>query len=87
MPRTTRGIPFYCRCVYCEEYFEVGGAHGSARWFCEPSHGDAFNRHGGKERRKVMGKCLICGDLLNRTNQKYCSAACRQRAYRNRKGL
>jgi predicted nucleic acid-binding Zn ribbon protein len=39
-----------------------------------------------KPRQPVARACAVCGKIVQaRPNRRYCSAACKHRAYRNRK--
>lgn len=69
-------------CLFCGNLIE---ATDKRKKYCNSRCATAYRRYRGTQ-EGVFGYCanLNCGNLLDKKNKKYCSAACRQRAYRNR---
>ena len=82
--RIKRPIQFYCKCYFCEEMFPIESKN-KARPFCKDACRVAFSKHEGKRKAHVMNECMFCGDILDRTNQKYCSVSCKQKFYYRQK--
>jgi len=73
----------YCKCVFCDRFFEVYRFKGDrARRYCSKSCANKYSYHGGK---REMSQCAVCEADLDRVGKRYCSAACRQKAYRVRR--
>ena len=85
-------------CAYCGRRYDTGmnpGMNGTgfftstSKTYCSKrcKNDAAIRRRSRKPKERKLATCPICGELFEarRKNMTYCSAACKQKAYRQRK--
>lgn len=78
---------YYAKCNFCNVLFEP--EHSNEKYCSLECIKNANNqRRKSRTQDKRKDTCLICGNPIEQTNAKpvlYCSPACKQKAYRQRK--